>query len=65
MTERPAMKPCPFCGETEHTKLVEANIVCWVECGRPSCRAVGPRRETAITAINAWNSRSGDAIQTR
>ena len=54
------IKPCPWCGK--QTELViesdfGAGIIREaVACPSLACSAVGPYRETAEEAIEAWNS---------
>ena len=59
MTETPALKPCPFCGNSEIESYGSTKHSFWFECN--SCGAAGPLKDTLETATTAWNNRALDA----
>lgn len=50
---------CPFCGSEGTTlmDLTDGTGMAWVKC--ISCRAEGPKRETGVEAVDAWNGTAG------
>jgi Lar family restriction alleviation protein len=60
------LKACPFCDGTPFIReggnpfLSVREDAHWsIMCGRGSCMAEGPRRDTREEAIVAWNHRAG------
>jgi Lar family restriction alleviation protein len=53
------LKPCPFCGHSDHDQFDEnvphCGRLCWVQCGW--CKGAGPHRKKPRDAIEAWNRR--------
>ena len=65
MTEE--LKPCPFCGGTNVTM---ARIPTWdtrswryVSCRNSDCQAEGPADLRESGAIEKWNTRAVDALE--
>jgi Lar family restriction alleviation protein len=54
------MKPCPFCGCDEVTRVEERNVGWYILCA--GCRAAGPVSETQEEAEDTWDIRSGEGI---
>lgn len=58
------LKPCPFCGETNHRPLFyqpedrDGLDPRWFRCVK--CNACGPEAATDEFAIDAWNKRAYD-----
>lgn len=49
---------CPFCGSalTNLMDLTDGTGMAWVKC--LGCRAEGPKRESGVEAVDAWNGAS-------
>ncbi len=63
MTNKPELKPCPFCGgEAEFYPNDIEGEENWVECCNAKCQATnGYVRRTPEEALSAWNTRSEPA----
>lgn len=51
----PDLLPCPFCGSTALSFVLDHDDDVLVECG--SCAATGPSVKTRDLAAEAWNRR--------
>lgn len=63
MTNKPEIKPCPFCGgEAEFYPNYIEGEENWVECCNAKCQATnGYVRRTPEEALSAWNTRAEPA----
>lgn len=66
------MRSCPFCGQSEHLKVLDfhdlnpavpGGVACAVKCDAPTggCGAQGPGEADEDSAEASWNTRKGEA----
>lgn len=59
MSENLAMKPCPFCGNSDMLAVLKGGDMWWIECTRRigGCLATGPPGLNPKEAVMLWNLR--------
>lgn len=59
MMSKANLKPCPFCGEKEHVRIIKSGRKCtlyWGIC--PKCGAISGAAGTEEGAAARWNTRA-------